>query len=219
MAQGEPAPKLDEYEKLLREHVATWPADSTASQAWWWLGRLLETRKSWNEAIQALRKVDSQHPQYAPAVEAIGRCYDGLLAKSRDGGNANVQAARDAVRYFEQVVAPGGKTPQEWSPAARAAALAGARISLHTVPGGAARAGQLLTAALEGAADAPDEWKARARGLLVLAMAAEGRVAEAEALLQQIPISVDDSLSLVDTLDELARGAAPSGENSSARSN
>ena len=70
------------------------------------------------------------------------------------------------------------------------------------------RAEQILNAALANAT-APPEWQASARSLLVPAWAAQGRIREAEELLQQIPVgSVERSLSMIDALAELTERAA-----------
>jgi tetratricopeptide (TPR) repeat protein len=201
-------PQLDEYERLLREHVATWPKDATASQAWWWLGRLKEHAQALQEAIQCLRNVKADHPRYADAVEAVGRCYATHLSELRRNDNANVQLAKEAARYFEQIVTP-ARGPQGAAPAVRAAALAAANLWLKEIPDGAARAEQILNAALASSAAAPPQWQGDARSLLVPALAAQGRIREAEELLNQIPAgSVDRSLAMIDTLTEVTDRAA-----------
>ncbi len=201
-------PQLDEYEQLLREHVATWPKDATASQAWWWLGRLNEHQHAFQEAIRCLRNVQADHPQYAAAVEAVGRCYGAYLSELRRNDNANVPLAKEASRYFEQIVGP-ARGPRPATPAARAAALAAASLWLKETPDGAARAEQILNAALANPVAAPPEWQASARSLLVPTLAAQGRIREAEELLKQIPIgSIERWLAMIDTLAELTDRAA-----------
>ena len=103
LAASQQPPKLEEYERLLGEHVATWPQSPTASQAWWWLGRFKEHEQALREAIAALRNVKADHAQYAAAVEATGRCYLALLAEIRRTGAPEVPLANDAFAYFEQV--------------------------------------------------------------------------------------------------------------------
>ncbi len=197
LAARQKPPKLDEYERLLREHVATWPAGATASQAWWWLGRLKEHQHAYQEAIAAFRGVRPDDAQYVGAVEAIGRCYLALCEAARRGGKPGTAAADEALAYFEQVIAPGGKDPAKWSEAARAAVLAVARISLAEVPGGAAKAEERLHSALSGAPDAPRAWKNAALAVLVPMLAARGRIAQAEDLLKQMPIDASaDALAM-----------------------
>ena len=209
LAQKQLQPKLDEYERLLREHVAKWPKGATASQAWWWLGRLEEHEQIYPEAIRALRNVAADDPQYAAAVEAVGHCYANWLSQLRQANKPSTQHAADAIRYFEQVIGPIGQMGQPPSDARRAAVLAAARLWLLEVPNGAAHAEELLRRSLGDAASAPPQWKSSAQSLLFLAVAAEGRAAEAEALLAQTPIgSPDEALALASTLGELTRRAA-----------
>ncbi len=204
-AQQQQPPKLDQYEQLLREHVATWPKSPTASQAWWWLGRLKEHEHAWQEAARALCHVQADHPQYAQAVEAAGRCYDAQLAEFRHAGNANRPLAQEAVRYFQQVIAPAGKTLESPNAATRAAVLAAARIELWAIPRGPARAEALLSGALQTDVDAPPQWRTAASTLLVATLAAQGRTTEAEARLAKIAIGgAADVAALVDLLAELS---------------
>jgi tetratricopeptide (TPR) repeat protein len=208
LAQQQQPPKLDEYERLLREHVVRWPKTPTASQAWWWLGRLEEHEHIYPEAIKALRNVEAGTPQYPEAVEALGQCYAALLAQLRGQGRPTTQVAHDAIEYFEQAIAPRANSGGQTAAAQRAATLAAARLWLLEMPNGEAKAEELLTAALANAADAPVEWKITARGLLVAAVGAQGRISTAEQLLAQIPITVSaQAISTVDTLAELTSHA------------
>lgn len=207
LAAGQQPPKLDEYKQLLAEHVANWPTAATASQAWWWLGRLAEHEHNPREALWAFQHVKPDHPQYAEAIEAAGRCYAQLVAESRGQEAEHERLAVEAVSYFERIIAAAKSRPKD-DPAARAAALAAARIALADLPQGAAQAEALLTAALARAGDPPPEWKTTARGLLVAALAASGQIDQAEKLLQQIPINAtDDALAVSQLLGE-ARGRA-----------
>jgi hypothetical protein len=209
LAQREQPARLDEYEQLLREHVDRWSRSPTTSQAGWWLGRLEEHQQAYQEAIKALRYVRPDDPQFALAVEATGRCYAALLAESRRAGKPTAQLAADAVRYFEQALSPARQPAAQSAAAARAAAVAGARIWLLEIPNGAAQAEKLLNTALGRAVDAPPEWQIAARSLLVCALAAQGRVSQAEELLKQIPIGRPvDAISTLETLAELSRRAS-----------
>jgi hypothetical protein len=162
------------------------------------------------EALAAFQHVKRDQPQYADAVEAAGRCYAQLVAESRDRGAEHERLANEAVSYFERVIAA-EKSRSANDAAARAAALAAARVALADLPQGAAKAESLVSAALARPADAPTEWNTAARSLLVAALAASGRIDEAEKLLQQIPIdATPDALAVSQLLGE-ARGRA-SGE-------
>jgi tetratricopeptide (TPR) repeat protein len=202
-------PKLAEYERLLDEHLAKWPQSPTASQAWCWLGRLKEHERAWREALAALRKVKADHVEYAAAVEAAGRCYLALIAQLRSSGKPSPQLANEALAYFTEVIGPTPQGAKFKSAAARAATLAAARIALDEIPGGVAKAQDLLTMALDGNPDAPQEWKRAAGNLLVIALVRRGRVTEAQELLRSIPRGTpSDALALADALaDERQRSS------------
>ncbi len=102
-------PQLDEYERLLRKHVETWSSGPTTSQAWWWLGRLAEHKRAWQEAIRAFKNVKPDYPQYDQAVAALGRSYEAALDELRGRGNRNELFAQDAVDDLQRVFARGGK--------------------------------------------------------------------------------------------------------------
>jgi TolA-binding protein len=208
LAEQQKPPRLDEYERLLREHLSKWPRSPTAAQAWWWLGRLEEHEHVYQEAVRALRNVPPDHPQYVPALEATGRCYLALFDQLRHDGKPTAQPAAEAIRYFEQALAGGTARQTPPKPVARAAALAAARIYLQEMPQGATQAESLLSRALRDAVDAPRDWQIAARSLLVAALAAQDRIPQAETALGQLTIgSPAEGLSLVTTLGDLAQRA------------
>lgn len=205
LAQAQQPPNLDEYEQLLREHVATWPEGPTASQAFSWLGRLAEHRHNWQDAVEALRHVKPGDPQFADAVEAVGRSYDAWLEELHERGQDGQRLADEALAWFEQITPPRGAKPNA---AARAAALAAARIWLKEMPTGALPAERLLSAALENDPQSPDDWKANARRLLAAALAAQGKTAQAGELLDQLPhAGTADALALFQSVSEIRRRA------------
>jgi TolA-binding protein len=206
-------PDLGEYERLLSEHVKDWPDSPTAAQAWWWLGRVKEHQESWQEAIRAFRHVGPDHEQYTQAVEALGRCYQAALADVRRTGNPNDLLARDAVEYFESVIAPAAAGAPRSSPAARAATLAAARLYLTEVSAGGAKAEQLLTKALREDLDAPPEWKREANVHLVAALAASGQTSAADRMLKELPMGTTaDALAMVELLATARQRANADGQ-------
>jgi hypothetical protein len=210
VAAAQQSPQLDEYKQLLDEHVANWPTAATAAQAWCWLGRLAEHEHRPRDALSAFRHVNPNHPQHAEAIEAAGRSYAQLIAESRGQDAEHERLASEAVSYFESLIAADAPQAKD-NPSARAAVLAAARVALSDRPDGAAKAEALLSKAIARDSDAPPEWKAAARGLLVAALASRGRIERAEKVLEQIPIhATADALAVSQLLGD-ARGRS-SGE-------
>jgi tetratricopeptide (TPR) repeat protein len=206
MAQAESPPKLDEYERLLREHVATWPQSATAAQAWSWLGRLAENRGQWQTAVEAFDHVEPGDPQFADGVEAVGRCYQAWLDDLHQRGEDGGRLANDALARLERVIGSPANKP---TPATRAATLAAARIWLKEMPQGAMPAERLLRDALRDDA-APGEWQTSARRWLVPALAAQGKQQEAGEVIDGLPRrSAADLLALFGVVSEVARRAGP----------
>lgn len=174
------AATLAEFQQLLEEHLRTWPEAPTAGQAAWWLGQLQEQARSWSAAVNAYKTVPPGHAQFAAAVEATARCYDAWLEELRLAGTPDERMAADAAHYFESlVIAPSGNIRQPWTPAARVAALAAARLWLEDARDGQVSAEEVLVAALSVSDNAPPEWLRQAQTLLVRAHAAAGRFGEA----------------------------------------
>ncbi len=214
-AQSDKQP-LDEYGRLLDEHLAHWPKSPTVGQVALWLGKLREHDQKWQQAATAYRAVPRDQANYAEAVEDAARSYDRLFAAQRVAGKADEQQAREAAQWLEQVISgPTGKAPEPWTALERLAALSAARIWMTDIPGGAVPAENLLQAALEHAGDAPAEWQTSARILLVTALAGQGRLDEAVAAVEKI--SGGSPADLVLMLDELAKAGAKVEGNASKR--
>jgi len=189
LAESDPSPQLDAYEKLLGDHVTLWPDHVTTAQAWWRLGRLKELQGDWQEAIKALAHVPADDPQYSAAVAAIGRAYDGALSERRRAGNPNEPLARDAVKYFEGLLAQRDRKQPLSAETRREATLAAARIYVREIPGGAERAERLLTEAQAADPKAPADWQQAAEWLLAPALAGSGQLDEASKLLAEMPLA------------------------------
>jgi len=206
LAAAGDAAAVDRYEKLLQEHLERWPKAKSAGKVYWWLGTLEEHRRDWPKAVAAYKGVPADDPQFEAAIIAAGRCYQAWIAGLRGKTQPHEELASEAAQYFERLILVDGKPPRKWSPPAHAAALAAGRIWLGEVSWGAARAEAVLTAALDGSAEAPAEWKASVRALLVTALAGQGRLKDAASMLEQISAGSPDDL--LDMLDGLSRTAA-----------
>jgi len=206
LAQADSPPKLDEYERLLREHVERWPQSPTTGQAWNWLGRLAESRGQWPAAVEAFARVSEDDPQFAEAVEGLGRSYEGWLDELHEQGQNGERLANDALARFERVIGSSAKKP---TPQSRAATLAAAWIWLTEIPTGAMPAERLLRQGLRDNA-APEHWKSSARRLLVPALVLQGKAREAEQAAAQLPrANAADLLALAGVLSQVRNRADP----------
>jgi hypothetical protein len=208
-ARSQPTPELEEYQRLLVEHLATWPKATTASQARSWLGRLHEQQGDYAAAIEVLSRIESDAPQFAEAVPAIGRSYESWLAALRQQGRPTSAVAAKAVAYFDALVAPDGTSPRTWTPLQRAAAIAEARILLRQSASDAQRVEELVSAALDGQPPTtPDEQHAL-QALRMTALMAADRVSQAAQAWSQTQLAAGpQSLWLVETLAEIRTSAA-----------
>ena len=87
--------------------------------------------------------------------------------------------------------------------------LAVANILLEYTDDGAGKAERVLDAALEQSKAATDEWKASAQALLAYALAAQGRVEDAQRHLENVAGRDRFLEALVEGLDRLSATAQP----------
>jgi hypothetical protein len=210
-AKRDPAATSDVYAELLEEHLRHWPGEPSANQARLWLGKLRERQQAYSAAIAAYRDIAADDPRFAEAVSAIARSQQKLLAELAAAGKPTREAAEDAARYFERlVVGERNKLPERWTPVERQAASNAAEIWLQYADDQFDRAERILSAALDSAGDAPEAWRSQAEGLLVFALAGQGRRDEAANRLAKLAQGQPQQLlSLVEGLDRIARQSAP----------
>jgi tetratricopeptide (TPR) repeat protein len=176
-----------QYAALLEEHLQTWPEADTADGVAWLLGRLRQYQGDGQAAAAAYRSVSPESPHYAEAIAALGKCTKQWLDGLRAAGKPTQEAAQDAADWFASLVrGPEGNWPQSFRPVDRKAVLAAAEILLDYTSDGAARAERMLAVALRSPSDTTPEWTARARSLRLMALAAQGRLDEASAVLQRM---------------------------------
>lgn len=207
-ARRQPSPQLAQYEQLLEEHLATWPAAETAQQALSWLGRLREQQGAYAQAIEVLGRIRIDAPQFTTAIQAAGRCYESWLANLQQEGKPTSEVANKAIAQFEAIALPGRKLPRTWTPSQRAAVAALARIALRRSPREALQAEELLHAALN--ADPPPEPHVaqELQTLRIVALAAGERPEQAEQAWQRSGLSDSAAQELVAILSQMRSIAA-----------
>jgi hypothetical protein len=178
----------DSYAAILREHLATWPKAESADQARLWLGRLLESRGDWPEAIDAFADVERASPHFAAARLGLARAWPQHLAELSAAGRSTSDPAAEAIEMLRGALLDEmQRLPENWTDDDRSLALALAEIIVAYQASQSAEAVRLLEAALADAADAPPEWKAAAESHLALALADQpGRQREAQAVLARL---------------------------------
>ncbi len=205
---GDPA-AFSAYADLLREHLQYWPKDATADAVRWQLARVCESQSRWSDALAAYQQISPDFDRLEDVLQAVRRCYQNRLRSAQAAGEPVAPIAVEAARWFESLVlSPDGDPPQRWSPLARQAVLGAAEFWLHDKQEGFRRAETILVAALQGAGDAPDAWRAAAQSLRVGALAGQQRLPEASALLDQVSGgSKERLLAVLESLAQLAEDA------------
>lgn len=196
------------YVALIEEHLANWPASPTAADAAWRLGRLHEHARAWGPAIAAYRHVDANQQQYGEALEAIGRCYSFEIAELTARGEASADLATTAADFFA-AAAQANATPRAtaFDSPRRVAALWAARFWVGHLRTNYDHAAELLTAASAGGG-VPLEWRSQAVPLLVVALAAQGRYAEAQRLVGEVAsASTGETMAMLEGLARIATNA------------
>lgn len=193
----------DEYLRLLDEHLGQWPQGPSASQARLWLGRLQSRRQEWQRAVEAFRQVAREHAGFAEAVQGIGDCYVAWLEQLQAGGQPTGQLAEQAAGYLEGLINRLEGGSGQWGAAEQAAAIGAARVRLRFGNNQFAEAEQLLLRALAAADDQQPAWKSAAQGLLLVALAGQGRREEAGKLVEGL--ARGSPRRLLELLKSLAR--------------
>ncbi|MBN2580529.1 MAG: hypothetical protein JXB10_16205 [Pirellulales bacterium] len=203
----------DDFVKLLQEHLQRWPNDPRNDDLRRRLGGVFELRRRWPEALAAYQAITPGDPRFQEAVDAAERCCQAWCEELRAAGKPTGDAAVKAAAWFEaSILTPDGRLPERFSPAARAAALAAARIRLRYTNKGAERAENILAAALQNSSDADAAWKSAVQALMIYALAQQGKTAQAREVLTQMTGS--SPAAWLEVLDGLRRVAEelPEGE-------
>jgi hypothetical protein len=201
------ATDVSEYVQLIQEHLQTWAGSATAHEARWYLGRLRQHERQYDQAIEAYAHIARDHERFAPALDAIGRCHEAALAELKAAGKPLQERATKAATFFEQaMLSADGRLPQLWSPADRAAAFWASRLRISYLGSGYDRVERILTAALQGQPKPDAGWRSTALSLLVIALAAQDRLDEAQDLLKEVAAA--DPRELLGMLQGLAQLAA-----------
>ncbi|MCG8587566.1 MAG: hypothetical protein MI757_22900 [Pirellulales bacterium] len=175
------------YRELLDEHVANWPTNPPAGEAYVRLGQLAEIAGDWIAAIGAYMQVPRGNPQQLEAIRGVSRCVAPLIAAAQAKNQRTDKLASDAAKYFESVVRRAdGTWPEQFNGIAQEASLAAARIRLQHVANSEEFVEQLLAAALTRAVEPAPAWQQEVQMLSVVALAMQGKAAQARERIAKV---------------------------------
>ena len=196
----------DLYAQLLAEHVATWPEQPSAGESFVRLGELAEIEKQWIRAIAAYMKVPRGNQRQLAAIRGVSRCVAPLIAAAQAKNQRTDKLASDAASYFESVVRTAdGNWPERFNRVAQEASLAAARIRLQHVARSELYVEQLLAAALARAVEPTPAWQQEAHMLSVVALAMQGKAADARKRIAAVTSgSADQLLALAGEIQRAA---------------
>jgi hypothetical protein len=206
------AAAAESYEELLREHLLHWQSSNSANEVRLWLGQLLAARRDWPGAIDVLRQTPAGAPELAQSVPLFAQCYEQRLQQLSGDPNSAQQTAAllsEATHFLQPIITGSdNRWPDGWTDLQCDTATTIARLHLRYSPQRPEYAERLLSAALSGAATAPDSagrqaWAKTARVLLVTALVRNWKLKEATQLAPQVAAA--PSAALFECLSSIDR--------------
>jgi len=193
------------YQQMLTEHLQRWPSDPSSDQVRVWIAARARAEKNWLAAIATYEAVSREYPRMPVVLEVLEACWLNHLVTIEPG--ERVAGLQRAASYFQSHFQDqSGRIVEQWSPAARQAVLAIARLQLQLQVASYPQLEQLLRAASEGQPLPAKEWTNQASAILMVALAGQGKLAEADQLIKQVADqSAPQLFQLMASLAELAR--------------
>ena len=172
--QGVATKTLEQYERLLDEHLGLWASQKTAEQVRLWAARLAEAQQRHDDAIEHYQAIGPNSPHSPERFSRLVSLYRRIL----DQRNQPVRL-KNAREWFQQQAS-------RVTDAAQVILVLGetARLHLFYEPYDYPLAQRRIERALELAGDG--QAVASLRGLLVVALAGQRKVPLAEAELLQV---------------------------------
>lgn len=180
---------LEEYERLLREHLQRWPNSKTADQAASWLLPILRRQKQWTEILQV---VSGMQPQSAEFAKAVGIACAAITVELARTAREAPEQLNEQARQFQAMLADWSTRATGDASAENSSALS--RIGEARIQIGLAYLDMDLNSAIESLRQlltSTDESQAQKRVLawLALCRALNG---ESVSELERGTLSVDD---------------------------
>ena len=184
LGQEDQAWRVSELD-MMAVHLQLWPTGMTSDQVRIWLGTIARSEQKWAEAIAHYQQVSVSDSRLPVVLEIVETCWMNLLAEL-DSEQQGPQLQM-ALAYFQSLFQDAsGQLPSRWSPAARQAVLVAGRLALRFQQGQEQGVERLVLAAQQGL-PAPDaRFTSQANAILMVALAGQGKLDDADKLLGQI---------------------------------
>ena len=204
LIRQDPAAPREEYIRLLREHLESWPHTASADSVRWSLGNIYQRQRDWTSAVNVYRDISLSHAQKDRAIGATGKCWAQKLRHLQKSGVRITEELKIALKYFEQFFRRNdGKLPERWSPTAQAAVLEAVRLHVQFTTQGLVTAQSYLEAALRDTSHTSAQWPSAAEVLLIEALARQDRMEEAGRRLALLTKPSANLMSLLKSLGQL----------------
>jgi hypothetical protein len=191
---------LARYDALLAEHLEHWPRAASASAVRVWLARRREAKGDLAGAAELLSAVPVEAAEAIEATNLLAAVERRALAGLRAAGQPTAERADASAARFETLAEQARQSPAPTAAAVRrTAVLEAARCWIVEAEREFARAEQLLARALnepappsgDAAPTTADEaaaraWRRAAERWRAVALAAQGLVAEAAAIVERL---------------------------------
>ena len=199
------------YQQMLVAHLELWPSDKSTDQVRLWLGSMAREAGDWVKAIEYYQGISVGEPRFPVILEVLETCWTNLLAQlDPDQRGPGLQ---QALAYFQPLYQDAnGQFQDRWSVAARQALLVTSRLQLRFMPTPYPQVERLVQAGRTGLPAAGDQFLSQANAILMVALAGQGKLEEADQLLGQIGQQDPQRLfEIMQSLSELAEKSSGTG--------
>lgn len=169
---------VEQFQKDLLAHLATWPNAQTNGQAHLWLARFQASQKQWGKAFENLVSVSVESPQLADASTLLPTVVAALIEQlEQQGKNGERESQAVTERMMAKLNEAGVGPNDSWTRGTRNLLLATTRVALTHQGGQAKTLGGLLNRALAESTDASPAWQNSATAWMIVTMAAQQETA------------------------------------------
>lgn len=173
------------YQQMLTTHLQNWPTDSSADQVRIWIAAQARVEKNWAAAIASYRTVSRDYVRMPAVLEVLETCWLNHLVQLEQEERTD-QLAVATADFHSHFQDSSGRYVEQWSPAARQAVLAISRIQLQLQAASFVELEGRIRSASGGQPPPEPSWSNDASAILMVALAGQGKLAQADQLIQQV---------------------------------